>query len=847
MKYQFLNFALDEKDLYNQDSSMIDSILIQNNKSQLNNIYEFYKNDTPILFINGFMGTGKIQLVNYSLNFLSDETVVLKHNCFETTILDDIFLTFFEEFKKLEAQKIIETPKIKSENFNQKIHSYLSTIEKPILIILNSFEALTKENNTEIINFLLHLSSFRKIKVIIIGRTFKASMFPENYVLDRVTTSFLEKSLFEKYLKDNKFKYNSKVLDDLYKYTRGYYFFLILTLKILQKKQLTAETFLEKFKKSFLSYYEFLLSETFYLIPAQAVRFFWFLCLIRHGVSIDLLKQIRMYDEDSIRTLIENKIVTEQNNQIFVQDYFKDRVEASIQKNIALKIHQNIIDIYEQQLPLKPFERTILLSRQTMRKEIEYHSMFLPTKRQITKDEKANELSYVTYSEAANDVINQDVQNNDANKQSLFVNEEPKKVQQEQPINLANSSAGKNVHIDLSKLGFEKKDLPSNITPQEEKMLSDSVKSVEKQNQVQNKTPIIQNEINITLTDIMIFAEKQERNYQYAQMIELYAKALTYKDDNDYYVYLPTIYSKLGLAYQKMSNFDNSIKFYTQAKEFYEKTSDIVKANQVKYDIANVYYEIYKLDNSKALLAEIINTKDMPDELVTKAYILLATIEDGLSNADSAYEYYQKAINLASLSMEPQVLAELYFKYALIADDRNDVNTALDYYTRCISINKDEKTNTYLSSAYSNIATIYLERNQKPEAVKYFIKSYELDEKNNNYDGMYFSASKLVQTLRRTDAKKAAEYLVKSKECAKKTGDKFYIASSYLAAGDFYYNLQDNEKALYEYFNAYEVAKNNFSRDNLNKIQLRIDDIKFRIGEQNYEQIRLKYRNELNG
>lgn len=845
MKYQFLNFALDEKDLYNQDSSMIDPILIQNNKTQIGNIYEFYKNDNPILFINGFMGTGKIQLVNYSLNFLSDETVVLKHNCFETTILDDIFLTFFEEFKKLEAQKIIETPKIKSENFNQKIHSYLSTIEKPILIILNSFEALTKENNTEIINFLLHLNSFRKIKVIIIGRTFKASMFPENFNLDRLTTSFLDKSLFERYLKDNKIKFNGKILDDLYKYTRGYYFFLVLTLKILQRKQLTPETFLENFKKSFLSYYEFLLNETFYLIPAQAVRFFWFLCLIRHGVSIDLLKQIRMYDEDSIKSLTENKIVTEQNNQIYVQDYFKDRVEASIQKNIALKIHQNIIDIYEQQLPLKPFERTILLSRQTMRKEIEYHSMFLPNRRQITKDENANELSYVTYSESANDVTSQDIQNTDFSKQTLS-EVEPVKDQKEQPINLANASAGKNVHIDLSKLGFEKNDLPSNITPQEEKMLSDSVKSVE-QDKFQNKIPAIHNEFNITLTDIMIFAEKQERNYQYAQMIELYGKALTYKEDNDYYVYLPTIYTKLGLAYQKMSDFDNSIKFYTQAKEFYEKTSDSVKANQIKYDIANVYYEIYKLDNSKALLAEIVTSKDMPDELITKSYILLATIEDGLSNVDTAYEYYKKAISMASLSMEPQVLSELYFKYALIADDRNDVNTALDYYTRCISINKDEKSNTYLSSAYSNIATIYLERNQKAEAVKYFAKSYELDEKNNNYDGMYFSASKLVQTLRRTDVKKAAEYLLKSKECARKTGDKFYIASSYLTAGDFYYNQQENEKALYEYFNAYEVAKNNFSRDNLSKIQLRIDDIKFRVGEQNYEQIRLKYKNEFNG
>ena len=71
-----------------------------------------------------------------------------------------------------------------------------------------------------------------------------------------------------------------------------------------------------------------------------------------------------------------------------------------------------------------------------MRKEIEYHSMFLPNKRQITKDEKANELSYVTYSEAANEVTNQQDTH-----QNLFVNnqttanEEPKKEEQNQQIN----------------------------------------------------------------------------------------------------------------------------------------------------------------------------------------------------------------------------------------------------------------------------------------------------------------------------------------------------------------------------------------------------------------------------
>ena len=254
MKYKFENVFLDEKELMSLNSEMIDPILIENNQSQLKEVYEFYKNEHPILYVNGFLGTGKVQLINYSLNFLSQDAVVLKHNCFETTILDDIFLTFFEEFKKLEAQKIIVRPNIKSENFNQKIHSYFSTIEKPILIVLDSFEALTEENRKEIIDFLLHLTTFQKVKTILIGRTFKASQFPEKLTIDRVSTSPLDKTLFEKYLKNNKIKYNQKVLEDLYKYTRGYHFFINLTLEIMREKQLAPETFLENFKKSFMNY-----------------------------------------------------------------------------------------------------------------------------------------------------------------------------------------------------------------------------------------------------------------------------------------------------------------------------------------------------------------------------------------------------------------------------------------------------------------------------------------------------------------------------------------------------------------------------------------------------------------
>ena len=78
MKYKFENIFLDEKELLSLNSEMIDPVLIENNKSQIKEVYEFYKNEHPLLYVNGFLGTGKVQLVNYSLNFLSSITTNLR-------------------------------------------------------------------------------------------------------------------------------------------------------------------------------------------------------------------------------------------------------------------------------------------------------------------------------------------------------------------------------------------------------------------------------------------------------------------------------------------------------------------------------------------------------------------------------------------------------------------------------------------------------------------------------------------------------------------------------------------------------------------------------------------------
>ena len=95
MEIRFADENFDIKNLTRSELSGVNQFLLENNKKQLENILNFYNSKTPMLLVNGFLGSGKTHIVNHSLKFLSQETIVLEYNCFETTILDDILLSFF--------------------------------------------------------------------------------------------------------------------------------------------------------------------------------------------------------------------------------------------------------------------------------------------------------------------------------------------------------------------------------------------------------------------------------------------------------------------------------------------------------------------------------------------------------------------------------------------------------------------------------------------------------------------------------------------------------------------------------------------------------------------------------
>lgn len=814
MQYKFLNIFLDPKELLAQAKNKanvdINKFLLENNTSQIERIYEFYKSNINLLYVNGFLGTGKAEIVNYSTALLSDETIILKYNCFNSTLLDDILLSFFVDFKKLTAQNIISEPKVKTENFTQKINSYFSQIEKPFVIILNSFEAIMEENRKEILDFIFHLNSMPKIKIIIIGRTFESKYFKDK-TLERVSTFALEQPICEKYLKSEKIKYIAPIFEEYLKHTRGSYFYNKFSIKIMKNEKFELLELLVKFKESYLLYSDFLSKQAMTYVPQSEKNFFLFLATIRHPISINLLKKLNLYNEDAVNSMLNNLVLVEDQSQVYVPDYLRERVENSMTPNVEHKIRQYIIDLYLTQLPLRPLERDICLSRQTMRKEIEYHKFFLPKKPKAIETVPAD-IDYLSYAKA-NDFA-------DSQKKE----ETEKTIEPQDDI-----IHKKNVNINLEKLPLQDKNYLNKPTI--------SPKSLNKNIENEDTEDKSSEYDNLTLKELVERAKQAEERYNYAKVINIYRRALLMKDDAGYHFYLPMIYTKLAQAYEKVANYEKSLMYYELAQNIYGKAKDSVQVSYIKFGIAKILYETYKIEKAKELFLELAKSPLCPAVLIVKSYLQLANIEEGLSNTENIFEHYKLAMEKSSPSMDIETLSELYFKYALTMDDKNDVKTAIEFYKKCIQLSDNAQVNKFLSPTYSNIATLYLEKNDIENATINYTKAFDIDKQNSNIEGMYDSSTKLASILQKNEPDKALEFYHTALDCAKLMKDVFYIVSASLALGDFHYNKKQNEVALKFYIRALESAHNSLSQDNLDKIGIRINDIKFRVGVENFEQL----------
>lgn len=789
MENLFINEISDKKIFLNTSGAFLNPVLAENNLNQFCQMSEFFKSDKFLMLVNGFLGTGKSSVTDYFLKFLKTEVITLKYNCYETTILEDLLLSFFERFKELAAENIIQEPKMRSENFVQKINSYFMSITSPVVIVLDSFEEVLKNNKPEILEFLKHLSQTGRVKVVIISRKFDYEDFENVFDYTKISIGALEKHLFEKYLKSSDIKLIGPVSDELYKHTRGYFLYTALAVKIIKIRGLSLYEFIGGFSKSFLSFNDFILREALALVDPVSGHLFRFLTVIRHPVSINLLKAFNLFDEFKIKVFIETMILSKDENMIYLKDYYKSIAENSIPDNVALKLHRSCVELYNTQLPLKPMERDLLISRATMRSEIEYHSMFLP-KKPVIKPKHVLEQA------------------------------EPSNI--EEPVEIPKKK-------DISSIRF--------IFESEEEEFSIMNKIADSINEfitfTDEQLKEIEKENNMSILELVNRARQEENNFNFKRVVMIYQRCLMMKNDSDFQTFQPIVYTKLAGAYAKLSDWFNSLKYYEEAAKIYSSAGDILKLSEIKFEIANIYYMMFKRENAKEVLTEIISLKNLHPDSYVKSYILLADLSD--DDVDKAYEFLKSALEHAEDSENESLLAELYYKFAIASDEKGETKQAVMFYKNCVEIDKEK--NPFVSGAYSNLAAIYEEADAKDSAIRFYELSLAIDEENNNLNGIYLSSIKLASLNRRKNPETAFKFYNRAYETACKLNEVFYKVSSTLAFGDFYLYSKNPEQALRKYFLAKSIAEGNLSENNLKKIERRIEDLKLQLGEEKFNEI----------
>lgn len=745
MTYQFLNNSIDINDVVLPNSDKIHPLLLKNDDADIKKALAFLATDEKFLYVHGFLGTGKRQFINYVADFLQKDVIKLEYYCKESTVCDDILLYFIDIIEKTALSKAVNL-NTKVTTLAVKFQTYISSIKKPFIIILHSFDDISQDNSNLVSQNLQEaLTKNSNLKVILSTRALVQGILGNIKFDKKIFLKAFSKDIFKEFLTTSQINCTDTTLDDFYKYTRGYYYYTALSIKIIQAMKISLNDFLEKFAMSGMNFDSYLGITYINLIPNTIRNFFWFLRTVRHGLTFNALAVFELYDEFSIEYLKTNLMIFQVGEIIYVQDYFQQNIDISIPAKTEIKLHKYIISIYEKQLKEPLQTREILISRQALRAEIDFHNNCI-----------------------------------------------------------------KNIEVG---------------SKNEEKQIKTTT-----QKPIEEKTVIAEG-----LESKLQTARKLHEEKKNTEAIELYSKIL--EDEKIDVQTKNEVRLALAKVYKEIGSYSKAVYYLERIETYYKKNNEVINLNYLYYELTDIYFLMYKCERAIKTIKKVIYSVDTPQSLMVASCTLLGNIYTSQNNPNEAYSYYKKALESLDENTSEETLSELYFKYALASDDRGDEKTAFEYYTKCITLNED---NPYKSLAYSNMGACYFDNNNLADAIDCLKKAYDIEKRNNDYDGIYYNASQLAEVLVAMHDKNALNYLIEAKQSAEFLDEGYYIMESCVALGDYYYNDSSlAKKALKEYFEAKRIAV--AIGDDVEKIDNRIKDMKLRMSKEEFSEIENKY------
>ena len=631
MSYNFLETSFDLNNVTELPiSDKIHPLLLKNNDSEIKKAIEFLNSKEQFLYIHGFLGTGKRQFINYVTSFLQKDVLKLEYYCKESTVCDDILLSFIDTTEKTAQSKAVNL-NAKITTLAVKFQAQLASLKKPVIIILHSYDDISDENKSLVVDCFSNVLKNDNIKLIISTRAMFPAVLGETKFDRKIFLKAFSKDIFREFLSENQLTCTDTTFEDFYKYTRGYYYYTALAVKIIQAMKISLNEFLEKFALSCKSFDSYLGMTYINLIPNTIRNFFWFLRTIRHGITTNALAIFELYDEFSVEYLKSNLMIFMVNETIYVQDYFQQNIDISIPTKTEIKLHKYIISIYEKQLKEPLQTREILISRQALRSEIEFHNECIKNLEQglkstPTPEDKQNEATV----NKEKPVLPQDV--NSKLEEARKLAEENKKTEAIEK------------YLDI--LDDEKLDIQT------------------------------LNEVRLKLANLYKEIEAYSKAQYYLERVETY-----YKKNNEV-INLSYLYYELTKIYFLMYKSERAIE--TIKKVIYSVDTPQSLMVSACTLLGNIYTAQKNTDDAylyyqKALASMDENT---PDKTLAELYFKYALASDDRGDEKTAFEYYTKCAVLSNdnpyKSLAYSNMGACYFDNGNLCDARDCLKKAYE-------------------------------------------------------------------------------------------------------------------------------------------------------------------------
>ena len=825
-------------------------------------LVNFVNSSASLFVLHGFMGSGKSTMVDFLPQITNSDVLCFRINCFESTNLDDVLLAIHTDFVNYHNQRKITLPKVDSTGFTDRINAYLKNINMPMLFIFDSVNAQKFPLHVEISNFIKHISQIERVKVVVASRNLADSDLSGENNQNYAIIKLCGKEEFIEILNKNEITSDEETYNNAFEATKGHFLYISLLINVIKLLNLNLKSVYNDYSKKKKTIFDFLISKVLTLIPERFFKTLWFLALIRSGVSENFLIKQKLSTPDELAYLEERMLLCREGINIYLKDYVKSTVIETINPQTFKDIHTYLAELYESQLPKKPSERDLIISRSTMRREAAFHkeqaAKTVETATQPQNKQKSLDYNYLSYSNSIKRDWNFSESSVGSNQQQQkrFVKPAPRGL----ATRINNNLRAKNFELSNEELKLlnqlnlkvpnaelirdDRESQPYDFnprkqlkqTPQQHSNLQNS-----NQNNFKQEEPAQPTE---TLVTVMNEASIAEQEFDFERALKIYNKAYTMTEEAGYIEAKPIIMMQTAFCHRKMQNNDEALKCFEIAYKLYCDTNP-QNANKALFNMAEIYTETYNHNKAKEMYEAILHSNQKTD-LAFNARVLLnlAEIESNNLNIERASVYYNEALSYALNLNDKKLICETCFKFGLAYDDAGSVDKAFKMYSQCIQTSTDYEVNSYISSAYSNIAGIFEDQNLTDKAAKYYELSVKIDEQHENWDGLYFAYSKLATIYQAKSLTFALDYSFKALDAAKKLNDNVYIASTYIQIGDYYYQSNQTKDALKSYLLAKALLLKQPNPENVRKIDVRINDMKAKLGTATFERIASEFQSQ---